>query len=187
MPTGQVLRWHLRIMMQPAAISGAVAKPNSSAPSSAPTTTSRPVRKPPSTCTAMRPRRPLQHQRLLGLGEADLPGRAGMGQRGQRAGAGAALVAGDRHMVGARLGDAGGDRADADLGHQLDRHRAPAGWRSSDRGSAAPDPRSNRCRGAAAARSARRPGSSGAPGRWSCRPCGRATGRPRRAWRPAPS
>ena len=57
-PTGQVLRWHFRIMMQPAAISGAVAKPNSSAPSSAPMTTSRPVRSPPSTCTAMRPRRP---------------------------------------------------------------------------------------------------------------------------------
>ena len=53
-PTGQVLRWHLRIMMQPAAISGAVEKPNSSAPSSAPITTSRPVRMPPSTCTAMR-------------------------------------------------------------------------------------------------------------------------------------
>ena len=47
-PTRQVLRWHLRIMMQPAAISGAVAKPNSSAPSNAPTTTSRPVRTPPS-------------------------------------------------------------------------------------------------------------------------------------------
>ena len=58
MPTGQVFRWHLRIMMQPAAISGAVEKPNSSAPSSAPITTSRPVRSPPSTCTAMRPRRP---------------------------------------------------------------------------------------------------------------------------------
>ena len=56
-PTGQVLRWHLRIMMQPAAISGAVAKPNSSAPSIAPTTTSRPVRMPPSTWTAMRLRR----------------------------------------------------------------------------------------------------------------------------------
>src|SRR5215475_3132102 len=56
-PTGQVLRWHLRIMMQPAAISGAVEKPNPSAPKSAPTTTSRPVRIPPSTCTAIRPRR----------------------------------------------------------------------------------------------------------------------------------
>ena len=29
-PTGQVLRWHLRIMMQPSTTSGAVAKPNSS-------------------------------------------------------------------------------------------------------------------------------------------------------------
>ena len=120
-PTGQVLRWHLRIMMQPAAISGAVAKPNSSAPSSAPTTTSRPVRMPPSTCTAMRERRPVQHQRLLGFGEADLPRAAGMLDRGQRRGAGAAFVAGDGDVVGARLGDAGGDGADADLGDELDR------------------------------------------------------------------
>ena len=126
-PTGQVLRWHLRIMMQPAAISGAVAKPNSSAPSSAPTTTSRPVRMPPSTCTAMRLRSRLAHQRLMGLGEADLPGRAGMLDRGQRRSAGAALEARDGHVVGARLGDAGGDRADADFGHQLDRDIAPSG------------------------------------------------------------
>ena len=47
----------------------------------------------------------VQHQGLLGLGEADFPGRAGMGQRGQRARAGAALEPGDRHMVGARLAD----------------------------------------------------------------------------------
>ena len=58
MPTGQVLRWHLRIIRQPDAIKGAVAKPNSSAPSSAAMATSRPVRSPPSTCTAMRPRNP---------------------------------------------------------------------------------------------------------------------------------
>ncbi len=58
-PTGQVFRWHLRIMMQPLTTSGAVAKPNSSAPSMAPTTTSRPVLICPSTCTAMRPRRRL--------------------------------------------------------------------------------------------------------------------------------
>ena len=56
-PTGQVLRWHLRIMMQPSATSGAVAKPNSSAPSSAPMTTSRPVFIWPSAWTRMRPRR----------------------------------------------------------------------------------------------------------------------------------
>ena len=35
MPTGQVLRWQTRIITQPETTSGAVAKPNSSAPSSA--------------------------------------------------------------------------------------------------------------------------------------------------------
>ena len=42
-PTGHVSRWQTRIMMQPDTTSGAVAKPNSSAPSSAAITTSRPV------------------------------------------------------------------------------------------------------------------------------------------------
>ena len=55
-PTGQVLRWHLRIMMQPCEISAAVPNPTSSAPSSAAITTSRPVRMPPSVWTAIRPR-----------------------------------------------------------------------------------------------------------------------------------
>ena len=56
-PTGQVLVWHLRIMMQPMVIRGAVAKPNSSAPSSAATARSRPVRSCPSACSTVRPRR----------------------------------------------------------------------------------------------------------------------------------
>ncbi len=56
-PTGQVLRWQARIITQPSTTSGAVAKPNSSAPSSAPTTTSRPVLSWPSTSTVMRDRR----------------------------------------------------------------------------------------------------------------------------------
>ena len=64
---------------------------------------------------------PVQHQRLLRLGEPDLPRAAGMLDRGQRRGAGAALEAGDRDVVGARLGDAGRDRADADLGDELHR------------------------------------------------------------------
>ncbi len=42
-PTGQVFRWQARIMTQPSEISGAVAKPISSAPSSPAITTSRPV------------------------------------------------------------------------------------------------------------------------------------------------
>ena len=57
-PTGHVFRWQTRIMMQPDTTSGAVAKPNSSAPISAATTTSRPVFSWPSTCTTMRSRRP---------------------------------------------------------------------------------------------------------------------------------
>ena len=58
MPTGQVLRWQTRIITQPETTSGAVAKPNSSAPSSAAMTTSRPVFIWPSTWTTMRSRRP---------------------------------------------------------------------------------------------------------------------------------
>ena len=46
-------------MMQPDTTSGAVAKPNSSAPSSIATITSRAVRMPPSHCTVMRSRNPL--------------------------------------------------------------------------------------------------------------------------------
>ncbi len=57
MPTGQVFRWQTRIMMQPIAISGAVEKPTSSAPSSAAITTSRPVFIWPSACTTTRERR----------------------------------------------------------------------------------------------------------------------------------
>ena len=58
----------------------------------------------------------VEQQGLLGLGEAELPRAAGVLERGQRRGAGAAVVAGDQHHVGVRLGDAGRDRADADLG-----------------------------------------------------------------------
>mmetsp|Transcript_21023 Transcript_21023/g.39972 ORF Transcript_21023/g.39972 Transcript_21023/m.39972 type:complete len:263 (-) Transcript_21023:3559-4347(-) len=57
MPTGQVFLWHLRIMMQPMVMRGAVAKPNSSAPSRAAIATSRPVLSCPSVCTTVRARR----------------------------------------------------------------------------------------------------------------------------------
>ena len=56
MPTGQVLRWQTRIMMQPMTTSGAVEKPYSSAPRRAAMTTSRPVFSWPSVCTMMRSR-----------------------------------------------------------------------------------------------------------------------------------
>src|SRR5437763_1619251 len=57
MPVGHVSLWQARTMMQPSAIIAAVPKEYSSAPSSAAITTSRPVRKPPSTRTRMRERR----------------------------------------------------------------------------------------------------------------------------------
>ena len=57
MPTGQVLLWHWRTRMQPMATSAAVPMPNSSPPSMAAMTTSRPVLMPPSTLSLTRWRR----------------------------------------------------------------------------------------------------------------------------------
>jgi hypothetical protein len=42
-------------------------------------------------------------------------------ERGQRRGTGAAVIAGDGDVVGARLGHAGSHRSDAHFRHQLDR------------------------------------------------------------------
>ena len=118
-PTGQVLRWQTRIMMQPSTTSGAVAKPNSSAPSSAAMTTSRPVFSWPSVSTAMRLRRLLSNERLVRLGQAEFPRHAGVFDGGQRRRARAAVVTADEHHVGVRLRHAGGNRADADFGDEL--------------------------------------------------------------------
>ena len=43
-------------------------------------------------------------------------------ERGQRRSTGAAVITGNGDVVGARLGDAGRNRADADFGNELDRH-----------------------------------------------------------------
>ena len=126
-------------------------------------------------------------QDLLRLGEAELPRDAGVLDRGERRGAGAALVAADEHDVGLRLGHAGGDRADADLGDQLHADARPVVRvlqvvdelrQVLDR----VDVVVRRRRDEADAR--RRVADA-----WRCtrRPCGRGAGRPRRASRPAPS
>ena len=47
--------------------------------------------------------------------------------------AGAAGIAGDQNVIGLGLGDAGGDRADADFADQLHADARRAGSRSSDR------------------------------------------------------
>ena len=61
----------------------------------------------------------VQHQRLLRLGQAQLPRRARVLDRRFGRGSRAAVVAGDRHVVRLRFRDAGGDGAHADLGDEL--------------------------------------------------------------------
>ena len=62
----------------------------------------------------------VQHQGLLGFGEAHLPRAPGVLDGRERRGAGAAVVSRDGHVIRVRLGDARGDRAHALLGDQLD-------------------------------------------------------------------
>eukprot|EP00962_Isochrysis_galbana_P043933 scaffold16890_cov110-Isochrysis_galbana.AAC.5 len=61
-------------------------------------------------------------ERLVRLGEAELPRAAGVLDGGKGRGAGAAVVARDLDDVGVRLGDARRHRADANLADQLDRN-----------------------------------------------------------------
>ena len=56
----------------------------------------------------------------MGFRQTDFPRAAGMLDGSQRARAGAAVKAGDGDVVGVRLGHAGGNGADSDLGDQLD-------------------------------------------------------------------
>ena len=104
----------------------------------------------------------VKQQYLLGFGQAELPGQPRVLDGAERRSASAAVVAGDEHHIGVRLGDAGGDRAHADFRDQLDGDARLRDSRSSGRRSVAPDLRWSRCRGAAAARSGPRRESSGA-------------------------
>ena len=73
----------------------------------------------------MRSRQTVEQQRLLGLGQPELPRRARVLDRREPRRAGAAVVTGDQHDVGVRLRHAGGDRAHPDLGHELHVHARP--------------------------------------------------------------
>ena len=124
-PTGQVSRWQTRIMMQPETTSGAVAKPNSSAPSNAAMTTSRPVFSWPSVCTTMRSRSPFSSNVCC------------VSARPSSHGAPACFsdVSGDAPVPpscpemsttsACAFGDTRRDGADADLGDQLHVHARP--------------------------------------------------------------
>ena len=107
-------------MMQPETTSGAVAKPNSSAPSRAAMTTSRPVLSWPSVCTTIRSRSPLTSSVCWVSARPSSHGAPGVLDRAQRRRAGAAVVTGDQHDVRVGLRHARRDRADAELADQLD-------------------------------------------------------------------
>ena len=135
MPTGQVLRWQTRIMMQPERDQrGAWRSRTPRRRAARRSTTSRPVLSWPSVSTRMRPRRsfitstccvsarPSSHGTPACLievsGEAPVPPSS-------------PLISTTSAL---RLGDAGGDRADADLGDQLDADAGRGCSRSSGRG-----------------------------------------------------
>ena len=109
-PTGQVLRWQTRIMMQPSATSGAVAKPNSSAPSNAPIDDIAAGLELAVHFDDDAAAQVVEHERLLRLGQAQLPRHAGVLDAGQRRCAGAAVVAADQHDIGVGLRHARRDR-----------------------------------------------------------------------------
>ena len=122
MPTGQVFRWHFRIITQPMAINGAVAKPYSSAPRQAATITSRPVLSWPSVCSRTRPAQAIANQGLLRLGQAELPGNTRVADARERRGAGAPAITADEYPVGVSLGNTRGNGPHARGGDQLDRN-----------------------------------------------------------------
>ena len=62
-------------------------------------------------------------QCLVRFGQAQLPRRAGVLDRGERAGTGAAVITGDGDEVGIGLGHACGNGAHTRLCHQLHRHQ----------------------------------------------------------------
>ena len=186
-PTGHVSRWHTRIITQPLTTSGAVAKPNSSAPSSAAMTTSRPVLSWPSACTTTRSRSPLRISVCCVSARPSSHGApaclSDVSGRGTRA----AVVAGDEDDVGMGLGHAGRDRADSDLRHELHVDARPRVGvlqvvdelgEVLDRVDVVVRRRRDE---------ARRRASSAASSRSTGRPCGRAAGRPRPASPPGPS
>ena len=123
MPTGQVFRWHLRIMMQPMEISGSGGE---SKLLGAQQRGDHHIAAGLQLAVGLHPDAAAQvvhHQHLLRLRQSQLPGDAGMPDGAERRSAGAAVVAADQDDVGVRLGHAGRHRAHADLGHQL--HRNP--------------------------------------------------------------
>ncbi len=116
--------WHLRIMMQPAAIKGGCGEAHFV---SAEQRADDDVTAGAESAVDLNhdtAAQPFAHECLVGFGNAEFPRRAGMLDGGQRRCAGAAFETRNGDVIRARLGDTGGDGADADFGDQLHRDRA---------------------------------------------------------------
>ena len=108
-------------MMQPSTTSGAVAKPNSSAPEQrghghVATGLQLAVRLDIDAAAQI-----VQHERLVRFGQAEFPRAARVFDGGERRRARAAVVTADEHHVRVRLGDARGNRAHADFARPASR------------------------------------------------------------------
>ena len=97
------------------ATNGAVANPNSSAPSNAAITTSRPVCSLPSACTRIRLRKSFINRHLLSFREPQFPWNSRMLDRTQGRRARPAAVTADEHNISMSFGNASSDRSDADF------------------------------------------------------------------------
>ena len=120
MPTGQVSRWHTRIITQPDDHERRGGEAELLGPEQRRDDHVAPGLQLAVDLEDHPAAQAVGRECLVGLGEADLPGRARVLERGQRGRAGAPVVARDEDHVGVRLGDAGGDRAHPLLADQLD-------------------------------------------------------------------
>ena len=109
-------------MMQPLTTRGAVEKPNSSAPSNAAITTSRPVFNWPSVCTTIRSRSLFCTSTCCVSARPSSQGQSGMFQGTDGGGAGAAVIARDQDHVRMGLGYPRGNRTHAYFRHQFHMH-----------------------------------------------------------------
>src|SRR5262249_30867351 len=64
----------------------------------------------------------VKNKRLVGLRKPQFPWNTGVLDTGLRRGAGATVMSADEDYVGMRFGDAGGDRAHPNFGHELNAH-----------------------------------------------------------------
>ena len=103
MPTGQVLRWHLRIMMQPERDQRRGGEAELLGAQQAGDRDIAPGLELAVGLQHHRRAQIVQHQRLVGLGNAQFPGKPRVLDRSERRGPGPAGIPGDHEVVGVAL------------------------------------------------------------------------------------